>query len=98
MAYNEEEVKTWGTVYRKLKEFFPKYACRQFLDIIADAEKQGVYGEHQIPQLQAVSDYLHPRTGFTLRPVGGLLSGRDFLNALAFRVFFSTQVRCQALS
>lgn len=38
-----------------------------------------------------ISDYLKSKTGFTLAPVAGLLDSRYFMNALAFRVFNSTQ-------
>jgi len=89
--YSDAEQQTWGTVYRKLGEFFPKYACEQYLEILPDMERHCGYAPDNIPQLQDISEYLYNKTGFSLRPVAGLLSYRDFLNALAFRVFFSTQ-------
>jgi phenylalanine-4-hydroxylase len=38
-----------------------------------------------------MSTYLKRKTGYTFRPVSGLLSERDFLYGLAFKVFHSTQ-------
>jgi len=54
-------------------------------------EAQAGFGPDKIPQLAEVSAVLHDLTGWRLRPVTGLLTSRDFLNAFAFRVFHSTQ-------
>jgi len=91
VQYSETEINTWRTVYTNLKKMYPQYACREHCRILPLLEANAGYSPDRIPQLQEVSDFLESCTGWRLRPVMGLLSPRDFLNGLAFRVFHSTQ-------
>ena len=69
----------------------PKHACREYNVVFDRLEKQKIFEQHRIPQLQEMNDFLKANTGFTLRPAAGLLTSRDFLASLAFRIFQSTQ-------
>ncbi|XP_067090224.1 tryptophan 5-hydroxylase 1a [Osmerus mordax] len=91
IVFTEEEVQTWGVVFRELNKLYPSHACREYLKNLPLLSKHCQCREDNIPQLEDVSRFLKDRTGFTIRPVAGYLSPRDFLAGLAFRVFHCTQ-------
>jgi tyrosine 3-monooxygenase len=91
IVYTETEHKTWGSVFKVVKDLIPKYACREYNAVFKKLEEEQIFTDHRIPQLQEMNDFLRRNTGFTLRPAAGLLTSRDFLASLAFRVFQSTQ-------
>lgn len=91
VKYRDEEIKTWGIVFNKLTSLYPTHACEEFNNIFNLLRANCGYSPDNIPQLEVVSQFLKDCTGFSLRPVAGLLSPRDFLAGLAFRVFHSTQ-------
>jgi len=74
-----------------MEPLLDKYACREYLESFQKMKEYCGYTSDSIPQAQDITAYLQNTTNFRLRPVAGLLSSRDFLNGLAFRVFFSTQ-------
>lgn len=70
---------------------FKTNACEEFNWTIDEFEKEVGLNENSILQLEPISQFLQSRTGWRLKPVGGLLTQREFLNGLGFKVFHSTQ-------
>lgn len=58
IEFTEEEVKTWGVVYRELNKLYPTYACREYLKNLPLLSKYCDFREDNIPQLEDVSRFL----------------------------------------
>lgn len=79
-------------MFKELTRLYPSHACDEFNNIFNLLIQNCGYREDNIPQLEDVSNFLKASTGFSLRPVAGLLSSRDFLAGLAFRYYLTILV------
>lgn len=61
IQFTEEEVKTWGVVYRELNKLYPTHACREYLKNLPLLSKYCEFREDNIPQLEDVSRFLKGR-------------------------------------
>ena len=66
-------------VFSRCQKLYPAYACKQYNSIFRQLTQEVGYAPDNIPQLQDVNAFLQKSSGFSLRPVGGLLSARAFL-------------------
>lgn len=90
VLYTTSEIATWAELYPQLRAMHEAHGCFEYRRIFRALERDCGYGPQRIPQAAEVSEFLQHRSGFQIRPVPGLLSARDFLSGLAFRVFFAT--------
>ncbi|GLC58337.1 hypothetical protein PLESTB_001348000 [Pleodorina starrii] len=87
VSYSAEEVSTWNTVLEQLSDLLPRHACKEYLRCLPLFNFQ----HGRVPQLEEMSQVLQATTGWTIRPVAGLMHPRHFLAGLAFKHFHSTQ-------
>lgn len=87
IAYTELENKTWALAVAVLRE---RWDHRATPEILAASARLGL-PSYAVPQLEAVTMALRPRTGFEYRAVPGLVPVETFFGALANGRFLSTQ-------
>src|SRR4051812_3051287 len=87
VQYTEAENETWRAVQESLAPLHDRHACSQYREgaslVRLDREN--------VPQLADVNHTLERATGFSMRPVAGLVGDRTFLGYLRHRTFLATQ-------
>jgi phenylalanine-4-hydroxylase len=85
--YTDTEHEVWAAVAATLGPLWERHASAGVLD----ARERLDLPTDRVPQLVEVDAWLRPLTGFGYRAVAGLLPAGEFFEALADRVFPSTQ-------
>nr|QNG40891.1 tyrosine hydroxylase [Hofstenia miamia] len=91
VAYTDVEIETWKEAYVNLRSLHQTHACKQYIEGFRLLEEKFGLCPEEIPQLRDLSAFMKEEVGYRLRPVAGLVTARDFLAHLAFRIFPCTQ-------
>lgn len=89
--YTQKENETWKHVYDRITPLHKKIFVKRYLENFQKLERHCGLSRERIPQLKDLDEYLYSETGFRIKPVHGILSQREFLDALAHKVFCCTQ-------
>jgi len=87
VEYTESERSVWGEVLRSLAPLHDRYACRAYHECARTVRLDA----SRVPQLAEVNAILAGSTGFTMRPVAGLVASRVFMSHLGWGTFLATQ-------
>lgn len=66
IEYTEEEVKTWGTVFRELTKLYPTHACAEYNHVFPLLVENCGYREDCIPQFEDISNFLKGNNNYNV--------------------------------
>ena len=91
LEYSEQEDNLWNKVYTKLRKGAREYGTKEMNKGIDMLEKDRVFTETKVPNLEEVNQYLQEKSNWRFKLAGGSIDQREFLNMLAFRTSTCTQ-------
>jgi len=88
--YTDEQHAVWSELVGRVLPELEKHAAREYLEGFQIIGLQ----KDRLPNLEAISARLQPRTGWTSTPVSGFLPAPAFFEMLATRRFPTTKWLC----
>ena len=89
--HTESENKLWQHIYTSVRPLHEEVYCEQYLQAIHELERLGIFRPDRVPELDDIDSWLSQVSDWHVKPVGGILTQREFLNCLAFKTFCSGQ-------
>jgi phenylalanine-4-hydroxylase len=83
IPYTDAEHLVWNTLYQRQVKIIENRACDVYYDGVLKLD----LNHHKIPQCKDVTEILQSYTGWSVTPVGALISFKDFFDLIANKTF-----------